>query len=133
MCGCQRNAQRIFDVSATIGEHHHDALGLAVFGQILGVAGEGNTGLVDDAFVYRRGDHSAEDVVFQAVQCDVQGIEHIGGVGNVQLAQIHRRKQRAMPHHQRLLALIGDHVIQTLDFGRGYQMHAQIEAPRNLA
>ena len=41
-------------------QHHHHLRGAGLLGKKFGVAGEGNTGIVDYAFVHRRSDHAGE-------------------------------------------------------------------------
>ena len=60
MSGHQCNSQ------AAAGQHHDDLLGMAFFGEVFGVATEkavACVGIVDDAFVQRRGYHTGKQAV----------------------------------------------------------------------
>ncbi len=57
MRGGERDAQRPL---AGAGQHHHHARRVGALGEIFGVAGERHAGIVDGAFLQRRGDDRVE-------------------------------------------------------------------------
>ena len=92
--GHQRHPQ------AVGGEHHHHLFGVGQIGQKLGVAGEGNACLIDHALVHRGGDHGGKVAVDAALGGALQGFEHIGGIGGVELAGGYWCLQRGVPDIQ---------------------------------
>ena len=83
MRGGERDAQRPF---ARAGKHHHDARRMRTFSEVFSVAGEGNTGVVDRAFLQRRGDDSVETAGHRTVDSGIQQGQHIAPVGGIELA-----------------------------------------------
>ena len=60
MGGNQRHAQ------AAAGQHHDNLFGMAFFGEVFGMAAEKAVvcvGIVDDAFMQRRGNHTGKQAV----------------------------------------------------------------------
>ena len=60
MGGDQRHTQ------AAAGQHHDDLFGMALFGEVFGVTTEKSVacmGIVDDAFMQRRGYHAGKQAV----------------------------------------------------------------------
>jgi hypothetical protein len=51
------------DPQAARRQHHHHLFGVGQLGEKFGVAGKGDAGFVDHAFVYWRGDHAGEVTV----------------------------------------------------------------------
>ncbi len=48
------------DAQGAVGQHHHGQRCVRARGEVFGVAGEGDAGVVDHALVHRRGDHRGE-------------------------------------------------------------------------
>ncbi|MOA16755.1 hypothetical protein D3C78_1369850 [compost metagenome] len=94
MSGDQRDAQ------SSGGQHHHYLGCVGQLGEEFGVAGEGDSALVDHALVHRRGDHSGEVAVQAALAGAGEGFQHIAGIRRVQLAALHRSGQWCIPHVQ---------------------------------
>ena len=77
VCGGKRDPQ------PGAGQHHHRVT-TASCGEKLGVAGEGDPGVVDDSLVHRCGDHRGEPPLQAAVDGADKGVEDIAGVADVQ-------------------------------------------------
>ena len=120
MSGYQANAQ-------TVGSQHHDDL--IRTGQLLqklGMAGKGNTGVIDDALVGRRGNHCSKQAVKTALPCPGQGVQYIAGVGRIELTGHCRFGQIGLPDINRagrgrllwqLLWIYRDHLQRLLQLG----------------
>ena len=74
---------------------------LRALGEIFGVAGEGNAGVVDRALLQRRGDDGVETAGQRAVDRGVEQAEHVAPVGGVELARL-RQARRARDARSRL-------------------------------
>ena len=68
------------------GEHHDHLRRAGFLGEIFGVAGEGDAGIVDDALVYRRGDHRGKFATLATAKRPVEQSEHVAGIGGIQPA-----------------------------------------------
>ena len=88
------------DAQSLGGEHHYDPLGGGVLGQVFRVAAEGNARLVDDALMNGAGDHGLALATYCIREGFVQGGQHIGGVGGVQLSGGDRRREGNVPKGQ---------------------------------
>ncbi len=93
MGGSERDAQRPVTHAR---EHHDDARRMRAFSEIFGMAGEGNAGVVDGAFLQRRGDDSVETAAHRTVYGCIEQIEHVAPVSGIQLARGDRHAQRVM-------------------------------------
>ena len=85
---------------AARGEHHHNLPGVGQVCEEFSVTGEWNPGLIDDALVYRGGNHAREVPVDTALGSPGQGLQDKPGVGFVQCAGNYLRFQRGIPHIQ---------------------------------
>ena len=92
--GGQRHAQ------AAAGEHHHHLAGAAFFGQVFGVAGKRNAGIVENAFVQRRGHQRGKFARLHALIGAVEQLQHIRRVFCAQAAGFARRAQGNMQHFE---------------------------------
>ena len=73
MGGCQCHAHH----RLAAGEQHHHLRRRGLPGEIFGVAGEGDAGVVDHALVHRRGDHGGELARHAAGQRSIEGRQHV--------------------------------------------------------
>jgi hypothetical protein len=102
-------------------QHHHHVRGAGVLGEIFGVTGEGNAGIVDHALLHRRGDHRVEFAAEAAGNGAVEHGEHVGAVRRIELSGHRGMAQRkvfdlrgleeravADHHHPRAQVLCGD-------------------------
>src|SRR5688500_15089340 len=95
MSGGQRHAQ------AVGGQQHHRVPRAGALGQVFGVAGELNAGIVDDALLHRRGDHGRELAAHAAVDGTVEHREHMARIEDIELAGGAGHAQRHVQHPQR--------------------------------
>ncbi len=89
-CNPKRSVRRV------AGQHHHDAGGAGVLGQIFGVAAERYAGVVDHAFLHRRGDDGVVAAVLAPGDCSVERREHVARVSHVESTRNRRCGQRDM-------------------------------------
>ena len=78
--GCQRNPQ------ARGGQHHYDLRRAGGRRQEFRMPGKGNAGVIDDGFLDRGGDHGVAAACEAGIYRGVQGVEHVAGVGGIELA-----------------------------------------------
>ena len=74
------------DAQATAGQHHHHPTRARPLGQVFGMAGEGNTGIVDHPLVHRRRDHRGKFSTPATGQSPVEQGQHIRRIGGVKAA-----------------------------------------------
>ena len=94
MRGRERHAQR------SAGQQHHGLRRARELGQELGVPGELHAGVADHALLHRRRDDRCGGAGHAQLGTAAQHLEHIGGVGGVEIAGAHRRAQRHGQHLQ---------------------------------
>ena len=82
------------------GQHHYHLLGVAFGGQVFGVAAKRHSGIVDNALVYRRGNHGGKFTGRHACISRIKQIQHIRRIGRRQLPRHHRRCHRQMVNIQ---------------------------------
>lgn len=75
------------DAQAAADEHHDDPVRAAAVGQVFGVAGEGEAGIVDDALVHRRGDDGVKRSIEAACEGSVEQGQHMGAIAGVERAR----------------------------------------------
>ncbi|MNM87539.1 hypothetical protein D3C81_997220 [compost metagenome] len=85
---------------AASGQHHHHLRGAGEVGEEFGMAGKGDTALVDHTLVHGRGDHPGKMPIQAALACAGQGFQDKSGIGLVQLASHHRVLQWCIPDIQ---------------------------------
>ena len=95
MCRRQRDAQ------AVPGQHHHDMRRAGFLGEIFGMTGEGNAGIIDDAFMYRRRDHRGKFTGQATVNGTIEQPEDVSGIGRIEHTCFRRRGERTMQHVKR--------------------------------
>ena len=83
MYGRERHAQ------AGRGQHHHGLRRATCLGEELGMAGEGDAGVVDNALVHRSGDERVELSASAAVNGGFQRFDNIGSVRGLQPPRNH--------------------------------------------
>jgi hypothetical protein len=90
--GGQRNPHAAAD------QHHHRVLRARALGQELGVAGEGDAGVVDDALLQRRRHHRVEPALAAAVRRHLEGAQHVAAVCGVEPPGNGGARQRRVQH-----------------------------------
>jgi hypothetical protein len=68
-------------------QHHHDLLNTGFFGQVLGMPGESNAGIIDRALLYGRGDDCIYPPIHGRVGSNVQRLQYRRTVAGIQLAR----------------------------------------------
>ena len=88
MCGGERDAQAAAD------QHHDDLRRARMLGEIFGVAGEGDAGIVDHALLHRRGHHRGELAVQASPHGAVEDGQHIASICWIEPAGNRRASER---------------------------------------
>ena len=91
MGGGERHAQHARGDRGARGQHHDHALDAATRCQVFGMAGEGRSGIVDDALVHRRGHDRGVAAGACAVDGFVEHGEHMRGIAHIEPAGHDRR------------------------------------------
>ena len=94
MGGGQSHAQ------AAAGQHHHHLTGAAFFGQVFGVAGKGDAGIVENAFIQRRSHQRGKFARVHALIGAVEQLQHIRRIFYAQTAGFAGRGQGDVQHFQ---------------------------------
>ncbi|MNS97900.1 hypothetical protein D3C72_1322490 [compost metagenome] len=104
--GGQRHAQHGAVVRGLrAGQHHHHARHAGAVGQVFGMAGEGDAGVVDGALLHRRRDHCGipgRGLAARAAAADggIEQLQHIGAVARIEPPGLARDRQRdVLDHH----------------------------------
>ena len=90
--GQMRGGER--DAQAAADQHHHDRRAAGLLGEIFGVAGEGDAGVVDHALLHRRGHHGGELALEAAADGAVENRQHIASVCRIEPAGNRRTRER---------------------------------------
>ncbi len=97
----QREVRRGQGHAQTAADEHHDhARRGGQPGEILGMPGKRNAGIVDRALVHRRGHHRGEAPVQAAGHGAIEQSQHVGTIRGVQRARGHGRGEGQVQHFQ---------------------------------
>jgi hypothetical protein len=89
------------DAQPAADQHHHDRRAGAL-GEVLGVTGERNAGVVDDAFLHRRGHHGLVFAGQTALHRPIEQAQDIAAVGGIEPARRARAGERQVLHLRRV-------------------------------
>ena len=94
MSGGECNPKR--SVRRVARQHHHDAGGVGVLGQVLGMTAERHPGVIDHALLHRGGDDGVVATVLAPGNCSVKRREHVARVRHVESTRNRRCGQGDM-------------------------------------
>ncbi len=85
-------------------QHHHHLFGAGLLREVFGMAGKVDPGIVDGAFLQRRGNDGIDPACLCGFNADVERVQHAAAIAAVERAGHHQLRKRAIDDGNALAA-----------------------------